>query len=75
MHTVDIYDSRAVMFGTIDATALITDPAVVKTYEDHWIELVGTDTPDTNRVAGFVSYGDEARTELARIADDYRRIA
>lgn len=72
MHTVDIYDSRAVMFGTIDATALITEPAVVKTYENHWDELVGS-APEQHG-QGFVSYGAEARTELARIADDYRRI-
>ncbi|PXY16634.1 helix-turn-helix domain-containing protein [Prauserella muralis] len=76
MHTVDIYDSRAVMFGTIDATALITDPAVVKSYEDHWDELVGADVSDStgSRSNGFVSYGDEARAELARIAAEYRRI-
>lgn len=69
LHAVDIYDSRAVMFGTIDATALITDPAVVKTYEEHWAELTGT-----GGSSGFVSYDDEARAELARIAADYRHL-
>jgi transcriptional regulator with XRE-family HTH domain len=74
LHAVSIYDSRAVLFGTIDATALITDPAVVKTYEDHWNELVGTDEPHERRDSDFVSYDDEARAELARIAADYRRL-
>lgn len=79
MHTVDIYDSRAVMFGTIDATALITDPAKVKTYEEHWDELVGAGPQPVGKAAnaseaGFVTYGDAARAELTRIADDYRRI-
>jgi len=79
MHTVDIYDSRAVMFGTIDATALITDPAVVKDYQAHWDELVGAGTPGASAAKasrrGFVSWDEEARAELARIADEYRRLS
>ncbi|MQA09335.1 MAG: helix-turn-helix domain-containing protein [Pseudonocardiaceae bacterium] len=63
LHTFTIYDSRAVLFGTQSATALITDPQEVSEYERHWSE-----------VESFVSYGDEARAIVDRVADDYRSI-
>lgn len=61
LHAFDLYDSRAVMFGTQTATALITDPREVAEYESHWSEL-----------ELFVSYGDDARAVFERIAADYR---
>jgi transcriptional regulator with XRE-family HTH domain len=64
MHSIDIYDSRAVMFGTISATALITSPREVEEYEDHWSEL-----------APFASCGEQARAALNRIEAEYRTIA
>lgn len=62
-HTFTIYDSRAVLFGTQSASALITDQREVAEYESHWAEL-----------ESFVSYGDEARAVIERIAADYRSI-
>ena len=62
-HAFAIFDSRAVMFGTLIATALITESRAVADYESHWSEL-----------APFVSYGDEARSVIDRIAADYRSI-
>lgn len=63
LHGFDLYDSRAVMFGTQSATALLTDPHEVADYEAHWAEL-----------EPFVSFGDDARPVLERIAADYRSI-
>jgi transcriptional regulator with XRE-family HTH domain len=64
MHSVDIYDSRAVMFGTISATALITTPREVEEYEDHWSEL-----------APFASYDEQAQAVLSRIEAEYQTLA
>jgi transcriptional regulator with XRE-family HTH domain len=63
LHAFDLYDSRAVMFGTQTATALLTDSEEVEDFESHWLEL-----------EPFVTFGDEARPVLERIAADYRSI-
>lgn len=64
LHPFAIYDSRAVLVGTINATAVITDTRNVADYEDYWSE-----------VQPFVSRGDDARREIARVREDYRRNA
>jgi transcriptional regulator with XRE-family HTH domain len=58
-----IYDSRAVLIGTQTATAIITDQQNVRDYEAHWAEL-----------EPLVSWNDDARSVISRIADDYRKI-
>lgn len=63
LHAIDLYDSRAVMFGTQTATALITEPNEVEEYESHWAE-----------VSAFVTWGEEARSALARAISDYQAI-
>lgn len=60
-HGFYIFDDRAVMLGTKTATALIDDPEDIATYSALFGEL--------ERLAVF---GDEARAELLRIADEYR---
>lgn len=62
-HGFHIFDGRAVQIGTKTATALIDDPNDIATYEALFNEL--------ERMAVF---GDEARTELCRIADEYRTL-
>lgn len=61
-HGFHIFDSRAVQVGTKTATALIDNPADIATYEALFSEL--------EQMAVF---GDWARAELRRIADEHRR--
>lgn len=63
LHGFDIYDSRAVLLSTQTATALITDEREVADYENHFVE-----------VERYATYDDVARSHLARIAADYRRL-
>lgn len=63
LHPFDIYDRRAVLVGTQTATALMTDPTDVSGYESHWNEL-----------EPFVSWGDDARSVVERIAGEYQRL-
>jgi hypothetical protein len=63
MHGFTIYDSRAVLLGTLAATAIITDQKDVHDYEEHWAEL-----------EPIISYGDAARAAIDRVAADYRSI-
>jgi transcriptional regulator with XRE-family HTH domain len=58
-----IYDQRAVVVGTWSGTAIIRNSEEVEVYEDLF-----------QRVVSLAVFGDEARTELRRIADDYRRL-
>lgn len=60
-HGFYIFDDRAVMLGTKTATALIDDLDDIATYGALFSEL--------ERLAVF---GDEARAELNRVADEYR---
>lgn len=63
LHGFTIYDSRAVLLGTLTATAIVTDRRDVADYESHWAEL-----------EPIISYGDAARTAIERVAADYRSI-
>ncbi|MGH3903675.1 MAG: helix-turn-helix domain-containing protein [Pseudonocardiaceae bacterium] len=63
MNGFTIYDSRAVLLGTVTATAIVTDRQDVSDYESHWTEL-----------ESFVSYDDVARSAIERIAADYRSL-
>lgn len=63
IHAFQVYDDRAVMVTTETATALITDVRDIADYVDRF-EIY-------NDAAVF---GDEARTELRRIADEYRAL-
>jgi len=64
MHGFTIYDSRAVLLGTLTATAIITDRRDVRDYEEHWAEL-----------EPIISYDKAARAAIERVAADYRSIA
>ncbi|TCP56076.1 helix-turn-helix protein [Tamaricihabitans halophyticus] len=64
LHSFEIYDSRAVLFGTQTATALVTDATEVGSYENHWAEL-----------DSYVSFGDEAREIIARARQDYMTLS
>ena len=63
IHGFTIYDSRAVLLGTLTATAIVTDRQELNEYESHWAEL-----------EPFVSYGVAARTAIERVAADYRNL-
>lgn len=58
----DLHDRRLVVYGTPDSTTILTEPRDLERY------LFLTDAVE--RLAVF---GDEARAELRRIADEYRR--
>ncbi len=62
-HGFHIFDSRAVQIGTKTATALIDDPGDIATYEALFNEL-----------ECMAAFEEEARTELNRIADEYRAL-
>ncbi|MGQ0776728.1 MAG: helix-turn-helix domain-containing protein [Pseudonocardiales bacterium] len=61
LHGWDLHDQRAVIYGTADATAILTEPADVARY----ITL----TAAMERIA---VWDDAARAVLARISDRYR---
>lgn len=61
LHGWDLHDQRAVIYGTADATAILTEPRDVARY----IKL----TTDVERIA---VWDDAARAVLARISDRYR---
>lgn len=63
LHGFTIYDSRAVLLGTLTATAIVTDRKDVHDYEEHWAEL-----------QTVVSYNDAARAAIERVAADYRTV-
>lgn len=58
-----LYDDTAVVVGTRDGTAIITDHVRVADYRSVFDEL-----------AGLASFGDASRDVLRRIADDYRSL-
>ena len=64
MHGFTIYDSRAILLGTLTATAIVTDRRDVQGYEEHWAEL-----------EPIVSYDEAARAAIERVAADYRSIS
>jgi hypothetical protein len=61
LHGWDLHDQRAVIYGTADATAILTEPRDVARY----IKL-------TTDVEGIAVWDDAARAVLARISDRYR---
>jgi len=63
MHGFTIYDSRAVLLGTLTATAIVIDRRDVQDYEEYWAEL-----------EPIISYNDAARAPIERVAADYRSI-
>jgi transcriptional regulator with XRE-family HTH domain len=58
-----IYDRRAVVVGTWSGTAIIRHRAGIEMYEGLFA-----------RVSRLAVFGDDARAELQRIADEYRRL-
>ena len=62
LHAWDIYDQRAVSYGTAEATAVLTEPADVARY----LEL-------HEMVEQMAVFGDDARAAFERIAASYRR--
>ncbi len=62
-HGFHIFDGRAVQIGTKTATALVDDPGDIATYEDLFNEL-----------ESMAVFGEDARAELRRIADEYKTL-
>lgn len=61
LHGWDLHDRRAVIYGTADATAILTEPKDVARYAQL-----------TEAVEQIALWGDEASTVLERIANEYR---
>ena len=61
MHGWDLHDERAVIYGTVDATAVLTEPRDVRRY----VEL-------TDQISNLAVFDDEVRELLARVAARYR---
>jgi Domain of unknown function (DUF5753)/Helix-turn-helix domain len=61
LHGWDLHDQRAVIYGTVDATAILTDPRDVARY----VQL-------TEAIEQIALWDDDARTVLERIANEYR---
>jgi hypothetical protein len=61
LHGWDLHDRRAVIYGTADATAILTEPKDVARYAQL-----------TEAVEQIALWGDEALTVLERIANEYR---
>ena len=62
-HAFHLYDTRAVLVGTINATAIMTNSRDVAEYASRF-----------ERFEAIASFGDEAQAVLDRIAADYRSI-
>lgn len=63
LHGWDLHDRRAVVYGTVEATAILTETHDVARY----VML-------TEAIARIAVWDDDARTELCRIADVYREM-
>lgn len=64
VHAFHLYDSRAVIVGTLTATAIITDPRDVTDYEKAFDQL-----------EHLAVFGDDARAVIGRIAREYSALA
>jgi transcriptional regulator with XRE-family HTH domain len=64
MHNWDMYDQRGVTIGLVSSTALLTNRLDVEMY-DQWFA----------KLEELAVWDDEARAELRRIADEYRRLS
>lgn len=63
MHGFDLHDERAAIVGTETATAFLTNPHDVVAYSKLFAEL-----------EALASFDDDARTILARVAEDFRSL-
>jgi len=63
LHGWDLYDRRAVIVGTANATAVLTESADVAVYADIFAQM-----------EGMAVYDNQARSVLTRIADEYREL-
>jgi transcriptional regulator with XRE-family HTH domain len=61
LHGWDLHDQRAVIYGTADATAVLTEPRDVARY----VTL-------SEAIERITVWGDEARAVLAQVAERYR---
>ncbi|MGH3929686.1 MAG: helix-turn-helix domain-containing protein [Pseudonocardiaceae bacterium] len=61
LHGWDLYDRRAVIVGTANATALLTEPTDVAVYADLFAQM-----------QDMAIFDDDARAVLTRIAGEYR---
>jgi hypothetical protein len=62
-HAFHLYDTRAVIVGTLNATAIMTTSRDVAEYES-WF----------HRFEAIASFGGEAQAVFERIAEDYRSL-
>jgi hypothetical protein len=60
LHGWDLYDQRAVIVGTMNATAVLTEPREVRIY----VELM-------DELEAMAVYDDEARSVLSRVQQGY----
>lgn len=63
LHGWSVYDRRVAIVGTMNATAVLTEPSDVAIYAELFDELTAA-----------ALFGDEAREVLSRLAEDYRRL-
>lgn len=63
LHGWGIYERKIVIVGTMNATAVLSEPSDVAIYEELFDDL-----------AAAARFGDEGREILSRIAEDYRRL-
>lgn len=63
VHAFHVYDSQAVIVGTMNATAIMTNSHDVAEYKT-WFD----------RLEAVASFGDEGRAVIDRIIEDYRSI-
>jgi transcriptional regulator with XRE-family HTH domain len=63
VHAFHLYDTRAVIVGTMNATAIMTNSRDVAEYKG-WFD----------RLEAVASYGDEAREAIERISRDYQGV-
>lgn len=64
VHAFHLYDRTAVVVGTMTRTAIIPDSSDISDYLS-WFE----------RLEGCASYGEDTRTVLKRLSEDYRTLA
>lgn len=63
VHAFHLYDTRAAIVGTMNATAIMTNSRDVAEYKG-WFD----------RLEAVASYDDEAREAIARISADYQTV-
>lgn len=63
LHGWDLYDRRAIIVGTANATAILTEPADVAVYADLFAQI-----------ESLAVFNEQAHSVLTRIADQYREL-